>query len=134
MTPDPELSLGLDTDLRSAFMDLMESYGPEGFLIIENAQQQFVQFADAADGFITLDLPTQTLTPEQERAAEAVIVGELGGAVHDIGAGHRAFTLKTPTSELYLLVVLTAKVFLAVYGAPLTEPVRFTLGASPPPP
>jgi hypothetical protein len=130
MSPSINLPIALAFELRTQFANLIEYNGPEAFLIIENERNEFVQFADAADGFITLDLPTQALTPDQARAAEALIVDELGGAALDIVGGHRAFTLKTP-AELHPLALLTAKLFLVVYGAPLAEPVKFTLGNSP---
>lgn len=120
------LAPGVKEGLVEGFTRYRDYASDIDFMIVEDAQQRFVQFAKIGDGEVMLDLPTQPLTPTQIQAAAALLTESYQAETADIGGGDFAFQLALPLEPAYLSHI-TLDVFEQVYGEIPNQPFQIII-------
>ena len=121
-----DVAVGVQEGLLEGFTKYRDESAPEDFMIVENSAGQFVQFVKPGEGEVMLDLPTQTLTPVQIRAAAALLSENYQAGTSDLGDGDFAFQLNLPLEPAYLSHI-TLDVFEHVYGEIPATPFTVTI-------
>lgn len=111
------------SSLVSAFEQFRDHVDQNSFMICENDQGQFIQYARTGPESVELDLPTNPLNPQQVVAAQRLLHESYDATQNDIGGGDFTFNLSLPMDPAYLSHI-TLDVFEHVYGLLPSAPLK----------
>ena len=111
------------SSLVSAFEQFRDHVDQNSFMICENDQGQFIQYARTGPEAVELDLPTNPLNPQQVVAAQRLLRESYDATQNVIGGGDFTFNLNLPMDPAYLSHI-TLDVFEHVYGLLPSAPLK----------